>query len=217
MFMVPPLQRHECRLGGTAGGEPPAMPRTIGWSRPGADDGGGRSPGLRVCRLLGRGSPLTVAGTAPDFHRLPFSPFPRRVSAAPSLGGGLRAAACALSIRGPSARAPLRLSRGWSEPANPKEIKDMKTDTHPDYHMIKVQMTDGTTFETRSTWGKEGDTLSLDIDPKVAPGLDRRPRQDGRFGRPGRALQQALRRADARQEISPKSSRRRPGPRGDPP
>ena len=35
----------------------------------------------------------------------------------------------------------------------------MKTGTHPDYHMIKVQMTDGTTFETRSTWGKEGDTL----------------------------------------------------------
>ena len=45
----------------------------------------------------------------------------------------------------------------------------MKTDTHPDYHMIKVQMTDGTTFETRSTWGKEGDTLQLDIDPKVHP------------------------------------------------
>ena len=34
----------------------------------------------------------------------------------------------------------------------------MKTDIHPDYHMIKVQMTDGTVFETRSTWGKEGDT-----------------------------------------------------------
>jgi large subunit ribosomal protein L31 len=45
----------------------------------------------------------------------------------------------------------------------------MKTDTHPDYHQIKVQMTDGTTFETRSTWGKEGDTLQLDIDPKVHP------------------------------------------------
>jgi large subunit ribosomal protein L31 len=45
----------------------------------------------------------------------------------------------------------------------------MKTDAHPDYHMIKVQMTDGTMFETRSTWGKEGDTLQLDIDPKVHP------------------------------------------------
>ena len=45
----------------------------------------------------------------------------------------------------------------------------MKADTHPDYHMIKVQMTDGTVFETRSTWGKEGDTMTLDIDPKVHP------------------------------------------------
>ena len=27
-------------------------------------------------------------------------------------------------------------------------------------------MTDGTHFETRSTWGSEGDTLKLQIDPK---------------------------------------------------
>ena len=45
----------------------------------------------------------------------------------------------------------------------------MKTDIHPDYHMIKVIMTDGTEFETRSTMGKEGDTLRLDIDPKTHP------------------------------------------------
>lgn len=45
----------------------------------------------------------------------------------------------------------------------------MKSDIHPDYHMIKVQMTDGTIFETRSTWGKEGDTLTLDIDPTTHP------------------------------------------------
>lgn len=45
----------------------------------------------------------------------------------------------------------------------------MKADTHPDYHMIKVQMTDGTVFETRSTWGKEGDTLVLEVDPKTHP------------------------------------------------
>lgn len=42
----------------------------------------------------------------------------------------------------------------------------MKKDIHPNYHTIKVIMTDGTSFETRSTWGKEGDTLQLDIDPK---------------------------------------------------
>jgi large subunit ribosomal protein L31 len=45
----------------------------------------------------------------------------------------------------------------------------MKTDIHPDYHTIKVIMTDGTVFETRTTWGKPGDTMNLDIDPKSHP------------------------------------------------
>ena len=45
----------------------------------------------------------------------------------------------------------------------------MKTETHPNYHTIKVVMTDGTEFTTRSTWGKPGDTLHLDIDPKSHP------------------------------------------------
>ena len=45
----------------------------------------------------------------------------------------------------------------------------MKKDLHPDYHTITVVMTDRTTFETRSTWGSEGDTLTLDIDPKSHP------------------------------------------------
>ncbi|MDB5569529.1 MAG: ribosomal protein [Hyphomicrobiales bacterium] len=45
----------------------------------------------------------------------------------------------------------------------------MKNDIHPHYHMIKVVMTDGTEFQTRSTYGKEGDTLNLDIDPKTHP------------------------------------------------
>ena len=45
----------------------------------------------------------------------------------------------------------------------------MKPDMHPDYHTIKVVMTDGTEFTTRTTWGKEGDTLHLDIDPKSHP------------------------------------------------
>jgi len=45
----------------------------------------------------------------------------------------------------------------------------MKKDTHPDYHEITVQMTDGTTYLTRSTW-----------DP---PSLDRRSPPDRR-GRP---------------------------------
>ena len=45
----------------------------------------------------------------------------------------------------------------------------MKEKIHPHYHMINVVMTDGEKFQTRSTWGKEGDTLSLDIDPKSHP------------------------------------------------
>ena len=45
----------------------------------------------------------------------------------------------------------------------------LATDIHPDYHVIKVVMTDGTEFETRSTYGAEGDTLKLDIDPNTHP------------------------------------------------
>ena len=42
----------------------------------------------------------------------------------------------------------------------------MKKDIHPNYHAIKVEMTDGTQFETKSTWGSEGEVLKLEIDPK---------------------------------------------------
>ena len=45
----------------------------------------------------------------------------------------------------------------------------MKKEIHPDYHTVKVVMTDGTEFETRTTWGAEGDTLNLDIDPNSHP------------------------------------------------
>ncbi len=45
----------------------------------------------------------------------------------------------------------------------------MKAETHPDYHFITVKMIDGTTFRTRTTWGKDGDTMTLDIDPSVHP------------------------------------------------
>ena len=43
------------------------------------------------------------------------------------------------------------------------------TDLHPNYHQIKVVMTDGTEFMTYSTYGNEGDTLQLDIDPSSHP------------------------------------------------
>lgn len=45
----------------------------------------------------------------------------------------------------------------------------MKKDIHPDYHMVEVVMTDGTKFKTRSTYGKEGATITLDIDPRTHP------------------------------------------------
>ena len=45
----------------------------------------------------------------------------------------------------------------------------MKQDIHPDYHFITVTMTDGSSYQTRSTYGKEGATLALDIDPRVHP------------------------------------------------
>ncbi len=45
----------------------------------------------------------------------------------------------------------------------------MKKDIHPDYHTINVVTTDGTKYQTRSTYGKEGDTLQLDIDPSTHP------------------------------------------------
>lgn len=45
----------------------------------------------------------------------------------------------------------------------------MKNEIHPDYHFINVKMTDGSIFQVRSTWGKEGDQMSLDIDPLAHP------------------------------------------------
>lgn len=45
----------------------------------------------------------------------------------------------------------------------------MKKDIHPDYHVINVKMTNGDMVQMRSTWGKEGDTMALDIDPSVHP------------------------------------------------
>jgi len=49
------------------------------------------------------------------------------------------------------------------------EDRTMKPDIHPNYHMIKVVMTNGEEFVTRSTYGEEGATLHLDIDPNTHP------------------------------------------------
>ena len=45
----------------------------------------------------------------------------------------------------------------------------MKRDIHPDYHFINVKMTDGTTYKTRSTYGKTDERLNLEIDPLTHP------------------------------------------------
>ena len=45
-----------------------------------------------------------------------------------------------------------------------QEYLVMKAAIHPDYHEITVVMTDGTEYTTRTTWGKPGDTMRLDID-----------------------------------------------------
>jgi large subunit ribosomal protein L31 len=45
----------------------------------------------------------------------------------------------------------------------------MKKEIHPDYHEVTIVMTDGTEFKTRTTWGKPGDSMRLDIDSKTHP------------------------------------------------
>ena len=45
----------------------------------------------------------------------------------------------------------------------------MKKDIHPDYHRITVKLTTGKEVEMMSTWGSEGDTLTLDVDPDSHP------------------------------------------------
>ncbi len=45
----------------------------------------------------------------------------------------------------------------------------MKANIHPDYHEITIVQTDGTEFKVRSTYGKEGDVMKLDVDPLTHP------------------------------------------------
>jgi large subunit ribosomal protein L31 len=54
-------------------------------------------------------------------------------------------------------------------PLSERRSYAMKKGIHPQYHEINVVMTDGSTFKTRSTYGKTGDQIRLDIDPKTHP------------------------------------------------
>ena len=45
----------------------------------------------------------------------------------------------------------------------------MKKDIHPEYHAVDIKLVNGDVVQMRTTWGKEGDSMSLDIDPSVHP------------------------------------------------
>jgi large subunit ribosomal protein L31 len=86
---------------------------------------------------------------------------PRRFCRAPAL-------AVSAAILYEARQQPILALRALRRPFDLRRIA-MKADIHPDYHTINVVMTDGTKYQTRSTYGKEGDTLQLDIDPKTHP------------------------------------------------
>src|SRR3546814_3870239 len=71
---------------------------------------------------------------------------------------------CALPILagfGARGRSSLKLTHpGWSETSRYRS-RHMKQDTHPDYHFITVQMTDGTSFKTRRSEEHTSELQSL--------------------------------------------------------
>ena len=44
-----------------------------------------------------------------------------------------------------------------------------KKNIHPEYHNITIVMTDGFKIETKSCFGKEGEIIKMEIDPKNHP------------------------------------------------
>jgi len=59
-------------------------------------------------------------------------------------------------MRGHNFRPTRRDGSGPAHQRDPSETPMKKLDDfHPDYHRIKVVLTDGTEFETYSTYGKE--------------------------------------------------------------
>lgn len=45
----------------------------------------------------------------------------------------------------------------------------MKKGIHPNYHFVNVQLNDGSTYRTRTTYGEAEQKLLLDIDPTTHP------------------------------------------------
>ena len=48
---------------------------------------------------------------------------------------------------------------------NKKKTDNSKKEFNLDYHTINVKLTNGEVFQTKSCYGKEGDTITLDVDP----------------------------------------------------
>jgi len=53
--------------------------------------------------------------------------------------------------------------------AAPKSQKTPAAGVDPKLHVVNVVITDGSKFEILTSWGKEGATLTLDVDPKNHP------------------------------------------------
>jgi len=53
--------------------------------------------------------------------------------------------------------------------SQPKLTKTAAAGVHPKQHIVDVVMTNGSKFQISTTWGKEGDVLTLDVDPKNHP------------------------------------------------
>ena len=45
----------------------------------------------------------------------------------------------------------------------------MRSGIHPEYHEITIETTNGSSYTTRSTWGKAGEKMKLEIDPDTHP------------------------------------------------
>jgi large subunit ribosomal protein L31 len=49
------------------------------------------------------------------------------------------------------------------------KVRPMKKGIHPDYHFVEVQLNDGSTYRTRTTYGAADQKVTLDIDPTTHP------------------------------------------------
>ncbi|MDI9313516.1 MAG: 50S ribosomal protein L31 [Hydrotalea sp.] len=68
----------------------------------------------------------------------------------------------------------------------------MRSGIHPEYHEIVIETTNGGAYTTRSTWGKAGEKMKLEIDPDTHPawtGGIQKVLEGGQVARFGRRFQ----------------------------